>query len=117
MLSVCTVHLDNSDRKLTLLSCRRYHSLRYRGFSPTRDGLLRRFASWEVIVHIRKIAFVFGANEVLKVGGSAASNSVSALVYVLALALQLIVGPYEESSSNLVRSCQSRYKPYRGRSN
>jgi hypothetical protein len=116
----CTMHLENSvvcGLQLILLSCRRCHSLRYRGFSPSRspawDGLLRRLASWELAVHIRKITFVFGANEVLKVGGSAAANSVSALVYVLVLALQLIVGPYEESSSNLVRSCQSQYKPYR----
>ena len=52
---------------------------------------------------MRKVLFVFGANEVLKVGGSAASNSVSALVYALVLALQLITGPYEEPTSNLVR--------------
>ena len=114
------MHLENSvvcGLQLILLSCRSCHSLRYRGFSPSRspawDGLLRRLASWELAVHIRKITFVFGANEVLKVGGSAAANSVSALVYVLVLALQLIVGPYEESSSNLVRSCQSQYKLYR----
>eukprot|EP01043_Picozoa_sp_COSAG02_P034818 COSAG02_NODE_2457_length_8810_cov_4.343933_3_plen_56_part_00 len=55
-------------------------------------------------MHLRKVTFVFGANEVLKIGGSAASNSVSALVYVLALALQLLAKPYEESSSNLVRN-------------
>jgi hypothetical protein len=113
------MHLENSvvcGLQLILLSCRRCHSLRYRGFSYLGSyyrGLLRRLASWELAVHIRKITFVFGANEVLKVGGSAAANSVSALVYVLVLALQLIVGPYEESSSNLVRSCQSQYKPYR----
>ena len=65
--------------------------------------MIRKFASWESVVNIRKVVFVFGANEVLTVGGSAASNSVSALVYVLALVLQLIVGPYEEPSSNLVR--------------
>ena len=66
--------------------------------------MLQKVASWEVVVHLRKVTFVFGANEVLKVGGSAASNSVSALVYVLALALQLLAKPYEESSSNLVRN-------------
>ena len=89
---------------MSLFICIRYcHSLRYRGFNPSRDRLLHKVASWEVVVHLRKVTFVFGANEVLKVGGSAASNSVSALVYMLALALQLLAQPYEESSSNLVR--------------
>jgi hypothetical protein len=79
-------------------------SNKYRGFNPSREGLIKKFASWEVLVHLRKVIFVLGSSEVLKVGGSAASNSVSALVYVLALALQLIFAPYEESLSNMAES-------------
>ena len=79
-------------------------SNKYRGFNPSREGLIKKFASWEVLVHLRKVIFVLGSSEVLKVGGSAASNSVSALVYVLALALQLIFAPYEESRSNMAES-------------